>query len=278
MRRAASRLATCLATFSAIALLVVVPSPLCAQVPITGQVVVMPGGKPLPGAEVVIKALNRSATTDSTGVFLMDSVPKGRYLVEAQKTGFRPFSSYFNVMSASDPEYRIELTPAPLMVAGVVTRADAVTARMAGFEERRAKKAGGGRFLVAKDFEQQVGRPLADILARVPGVTILRGTAMPGAAFLGNNRGLDTMRPDLLPKIGAGDIARGANAGACYASVVLNGVVMYDGQGQQTLFDVNSIPPQDVIGMEYYAGSASIPVQWSTMAPTCGLLAIWTKN
>lgn len=256
----------------------VLPVVAWAQVPITGQVVVMPGGKPLAGVEVHLKAINRMVKTDSSGIFLMDSVPKGRYLVEAHKPGFRPFSSYFNVMSASDPEYRIELSPAPAMVAGVVTTADAVTARMASFEERRAKKVNGGRFLVAKDFEGQVGRPLADVLARIPGVTILRGTAMPGAAYLGNNRGMDTMKPDLLPKIGPGDVARGANAGACYAAVVLNGVVMYDGQGQQNLFDINSIPPQDVLGMEYYAGQASIPVQWSTMSPTCGLLAIWTKN
>jgi hypothetical protein len=256
----------------------VAPAALEAQVPVTGQVVVMPGGKPLVGAEVLIKAINRVVRSDSAGVFLMDSVPKGRYLLEAQKPGFRSFTSYISVQSASDPEYRIELTPAPAMVASVVTTADAVVARMAGFEERRAKKASGGRFLVAKDFQGNVGRPLADILARVPGITISRGTAMPGAAYIGNNRGMDTMRPELLPKVNAGDVARGANVGMCYAAVIVNGVVMYDGQGQQNLFDINSLPTQDVIGMEYYAGQASIPVQWSTMSPTCGLIAIWTKN
>lgn len=254
------------------------PAQMPAQVPVTGQVVVMPGGKPLAGVEVLIKAINRSVRTDSNGIFLMDSVPKGRYLVAALKPGFRSFSSYVSVQSASDPEYRIELTAAANMVATVVTTADAVVARLSGFEERRAKKAGGGRFLVPKDFEEQVGRPLADILARVPGISILRGTAISGAAFIGNNRGMDTMRPDLLPKISEGDIKRGASKGTCYATVVLNGVVMYDGQGSATLFDVNSIPPQDVVGMEYYAGGASIPVQWSSMAPTCGLLAIWTRN
>lgn len=249
-----------------------------AQVPVTGQVVAMPGGKPIAGAEVRIKAISRSVRTDSNGIFLMDSVPKGRYLVEAQKPGFRTFTTYFNVQSASDPEYRIELTAGATMVASVVTTADAVSARLVGFEERRAKKAGGGRFLVAKDFEGHVGRPLADILARVPGISISRGTAMPGAAYIGNNRGMDTMRPELLPKVNAGDVARGANTGMCYAAVILNGVVMYDGQGQQNLFDINSIPTQEVVGMEYYAGQASIPVQWSTMSPTCGLIAIWTKN
>lgn len=267
------------ATAVAVALsMLAAPALLPAQVPVTGQVVVMPGGKPLAGVEVLIKAINRSARTDSNGVFLMDSVPKGRYLVEALKPGFRAFSSYFSVQSASDPEYRIELTAAPNVVATVVTTADAVVARLSGFEERRAKKSGGGRFLVAKDFEGHVGRPLADILARVPGISILRGTKIPGAAFIGNNRGVDTMRENMLPKVSDGDIARGAGKGTCYATVVLNGVVMYDGQGSQTLFDVNSIPTQDVVGMEYYAGGASIPVQWSSMAPTCGLLAIWTRN
>jgi|APMI01.1.fsa_nt_gi hypothetical protein len=258
-----------------VALTVLLPLTLAAQVPLTGQVVAMPLGKPLPGVEVRVKSLGRSVVTDSNGIFLMDSVPRGRYVVEAQKLGYRLFSSNFTVASMSDPEYRIELTTAPLMVASVVTTADAVSARLLGFEERRLRKGGGGRFLSAKDFAEQVGRPAADIFARIPGITIIRGTS--GAAYLGSNRGPETLRENLLPKTGPEARARGAANNTCYAAVILNGVVMYDGLNQN-IFDVNSIPVQSIVGVEYYSGGGSIPVQWSGLTPTCGLLAIWTKD
>lgn len=262
---------------SAMALVLVPTAPSVAQsqVPLTGQVVSMPGGKPIAMAEVRIKSLNRVVRTDSNGVFLMDSVPKGQHLVEAMKPGFRTYAALLSVMSMSDPEYRIELTAAPTMVAGVTTTADKVTARMAGFEERRLRKGGGGRFLTAKDFEQHVGRPTADILARVPGIDIIRGPS--GAAFLGNNRGVETLRESMLPRVTKADQARGAKVGTCYAAVIVNGVTMYDGVSQE-IFDINSIPASDIAGMEYYGGGASIPVQWSSMTPSCGLIVIWTKN
>ncbi len=260
---------------SALMLLHEVPSEAQGQVPLTGQVVAMPGGRPIAMAEVHIKSLSRMVRTDSNGVFLMDSVPKGQHLVEAVKPGFRTYSSMLSVMSMSDPEYRIELTTAPAMVAGVTTTADRVTARMTGFEERRLKRGGGGRFLNAKDFEQHIGRPTADILARVPGIDIIRGPS--GAAFLGNNRGPETLRDNMLPRVSKADQARGAKVGACYAAVMVNGVTMYDGVSQE-LFDINSIPASDIAGMEYYGGGASIPVQWSGLTPSCGLIVIWTKN
>jgi hypothetical protein len=250
------------------------PGALQAQVPLTGQVVAMPGGTPLAGVEVRIRSLTRSVRTDSNGVFLMDSVPSGRYLVEALKLGYRPFSNLLSVQSASDPEYRIELSAAPTTVATVVTTADALNTRMAGFEERRLKRGSAGYFLTAKDFAEHVGHPTADILARVPGIDITRGKS--GAAFIGNNRGVDTMRENLLPRVTEEDRQRGGRRGTCYAAVMLNGVIMYDG-ASQSLFDVNSIPAQEILGMEYYAGAASIPLQWSALTQACGLLAIWTR-
>jgi hypothetical protein len=205
----------------------------------------------------------------------MDSVPRGRYLVEARKLGYRPFSSYLSVQSAYDPEYRIELAPAPAaaQVAGVTVTADRISARLADFESRRLQ-GGGGHYVTAKAFADGEGRLVADILATVPGIDVIRGGS--GAAWIGSNRGVATLSPSGLPRVGREDRARGARVGTCYAAVVLDGVVVYDGT-TQNLFDINSLPTQAIAGVEYYGGASSIPVQWNTMRPTCGLIAIWTK-
>lgn len=241
---------------------------------LTGQVVVVPGGRPLAGVEIAITALSRSVRSDSNGVFLMDSVPRGRSLVEARMLGYRAFSSYFSVQSAYDPDYRIELVAVPTQVATLTVSADAVNVRLADFETRRAR-GGGGHFFSARELAANQGRPLADVLAIIPGIDVVRGPS--GAAWLGGNRGVATLRADGLPRVSVEDRARGARVGlTCYAAVVLNGVVMYDGT-TQNLFDINSIAPQDIAGIEFYGGPASMPVQFNTLRPTCGLIAIWTR-
>ncbi len=248
------------------------PALLPAQASLTGRVLT-PDRRPLAGVEVSIAALSRRAISDSTGAFVLDSLTPGRYLVAARKLGFRPFSTMTSLFAGVGPDYEFTLQPAPQELAQVNVSADVMATQFAGFEKRRQLKI--GRYLTAEDFAKAEGRPTADIIAGIPGVDIVRGRG--NEAWYGSRRGAETITQGR--RLRTDDVQRGANPGAgmCYATVVLNGLVVYRGDSGEGLFDLNSLNARDIKGVEVYTGTANAPQEWLTGTGGCGVIAIWTK-
>jgi hypothetical protein len=44
------------------------------------------------------------------------------------------------------------------------------------------------------------------------------------------------------------------------------------------LFDVNSLQPDQIEAVEYYAGPSQTPMEYSTLNAVCGVLVIWTRR
>lgn len=65
------------------------------------------------------------------------------------------------------------------------------------------------------------------------------------------------------------------SGGACTAHVYVDRVLMNRGKGDA--FDVNTIAPDQVEAMEWYAGAASTPLQYASLNSDCGVLVIWTR-
>jgi hypothetical protein len=71
---------------------------------------------------------------------------------------------------------------------------------------------------------------------------------------------------------------RGARGQICYSAVHLNGIVVYDGQDGDTLFDIDQLNPNEILAIECFPSASQIPAQFSrTTTGKCGLLLIWTK-
>ena len=174
--------------------------------------------------------------------------------------------------AGDNAEYVIGLQPAPAEVAGVTVSARAPDRRLVTFEAHRQAKLGGS-FLTADQLAKQTGRTLADVLAPTLGADLVRGRS--GAAFFATRRGYDSI--NLLPRVSAADRGRGAAAGTCYAAVVLGGIVVYRGEPDEPLFDLNQLAPAAVLAVEVYNGGASMPAEYNATRSTCGLLVIWTK-
>jgi hypothetical protein len=65
----------------------------------------------------------------------------------------------------------------------------------------------------------------------------------------------------------------------CYMQVMVDGMLMRPLPGDTGL-DLRMLPkPNEIHGMEVFAGPASIPVQYGGTGSNkwCGLIAIWTK-
>jgi hypothetical protein len=74
------------------------------------------------------------------------------------------------------------------------------------------------------------------------------------------------------------DLARGADGSACYAAVYLDGTLVYGGNSGESRFDVNSLEPTEVPGIEYYAGGSLTPPEINATMNTCGVLVVWTRR
>jgi hypothetical protein len=166
------------------------------------------------------------------------------------------------------------LVPSPVSIAGVnvTAKGDATrNAKMTVFESRRS--AGTGHFLTQSMLDSMAQRRLGDIIAsRVSGAYVVNRSS---SAWIAARRGRQTLtrRQGIQPA----DIARGADASACYAAVYLDGTLVYGGNSGESLFDVNSLQTSEVAGVEYYAGGAQVPTELNATSNTCGVLVIWTR-
>jgi hypothetical protein len=43
------------------------------------------------------------------------------------------------------------------------------------------------------------------------------------------------------------------------------------------LFDINSISPQNIEGIEVYRSAAQIPAQFNRTSSSCGVVLVWTR-
>jgi hypothetical protein len=66
---------------------------------------------------------------------------------------------------------------------------------------------------------------------------------------------------------------------ACYMQIAVDGVVLSNVPGKKT-YDLRQLPPPDQIhGIEVFAGPATIPVPLGGAGDRkwCGLIAVWTR-
>lgn len=153
------------------------------------------------------------------------------------------------------------------------------TGKMSQFYSR--KKMGIGRFVDRVTIAKWEGRRTAELLETVGGMQIKRGGMR---AWVANGRASDVacafcQAVDINELINPADFSSGARP-ACYMDVYLDGVLhfQYGMRPAQPLFDVNSIEPSSLEGIEVYSGTAQIPAQYNTqLSSGCGVLLIWTR-
>jgi hypothetical protein len=139
---------------------------------------------------------------------------------------------------------------------------------MESFEDNR--RLGLGHFLTRADLAKLEGGPsTSSILQSFNGLSMVRGQG--GRSWITGAHGTRMVNPDRMDK------ALGAHP-SCYAQVYLDNLEVYSGRDEEPLFDVNSIPPSQIEGIEYYATPAQTPSQYTRLNSTCGVLVIWTRS
>ena len=245
-----------------------VPATVVAQASLRGRVLTDSSERPIAGVTVSIDELKLQAMSDSLGNFLLPNVKPGAYIVSAKKIGFGALATRvrFGARDALEADFLMTPNVQALPEAKVETKQP--RAKLVEFDERRANAA-GGRFLTQDIFDKRAWSSTVDVMrSNVPGVDFIRDAAHASQYYAVGGR-LQTP---------GGALANHGNApGHCFAAVVLDGAFVFQGNPGEPPFDINSIGPSTIAGMEFYASAASMPAKYNGTRGTCGLVMIWTR-
>lgn len=239
---------------------------------IVGKITTTKPARPIAGARILAVDGRVLAVTDSAGGFRIVSAAAGALELQIQAVGYEPLWAPITVSANDTTTHRFALTQlAQELTAAEVRAAAPVAPKIREFEERR--QFGQGRFITEDDLKKHFSRRLSEIIATIPGPRVIRGTS--NAGWIASSRGSGSVYNS--GSTGSEMDKRQGAPKACYATVMLDGNYVYSGRPGESLFDVNSIEPSQVSGIEFYAGAATVPMKFRGGNTACGLLLIWTK-
>ena len=252
-----------------------------AQGEIAGRVMAADSGKPpIAGAEASIARLRLTTVSDSSGRFRFRTIPPGKHVMVLRAIGFRAETSTVTMDFDEVISWEVTLTRATgtTLPERVVTAPEAaVPAKLVEFTERQ--KLGIGHFINRDQLAKAEGglRQTGDVISLVPGVIVRRGS---NKIWVASGRATNVKCAFCVftvDQLNAFDRAAGARP-ACFMDVYLDGALVYDSKHPENgLFDVNTIPPEHIAGIEIFSSAAQVPAKFNRTGGGCGVLLIWTR-
>lgn len=222
-------------------------------------------GKPIAGVEVTVEAPARAVRTDSAGGFVLRDIPAGLRVVRTRILGYTPTNTVIQLTDGVTQSRDILLDRAAVQLDSV--RIIARNQRLREFDDDR--RIGLGHTVTAAELEARHVQRVVEVFDAFASSRPSRGDG--SSAWIASSRPRRVIRPDLADRM------RGATP-ACYANVYLDGAQVYHGRDEEPLFDINSIPVDQIEGIEYFAGPAETPIRYSSLDMSCGVVVIWTKR
>jgi hypothetical protein len=216
-------------------------------------------GQPITGVEVAFPKLHKSLLTGEAGAFRLREIPLGPQELVVRKIGWGPLDTSIAFSARDTVNRRIVLVR--------VTTLEAVETTAEGpwlhdFEENR--RVGLGHFFTRADIEREKPLQTAHLLSATSGLLVIRPPRTT-RAYVVSSRGPKTLT--------------GVNCGPSrLADVYLDNVPIYAGRPGDEPFDVNSIDPSTIAGIEFYASAAQTPARYQNLNTVCGVLVIWTRR
>jgi hypothetical protein len=222
--------------------------------------------QPIAGAEVSLPALGKSVLSDEKGQFHFTDIPPGEQRVQVRRFGYGLADTRLQFVAGQTVVRRFMLMRA-VMLQAVDASAEAM--RVQSFDEH--KRTGLGHFMERAEIARYDGTTMASVLQNITGADVVN-TGI--AAYVLSRRAPPGVA---LYKASKFERQSGMPAAACYALVYLDGVLMNGPKEPTEPFDVNQVSPDQVEAIEFYAGTAETPFEYSRMASSCGVLVIWTS-
>ncbi len=216
-------------------------------------------GAPLVNALVVLLASDRTARTDSLGVYRFTGVPLGTQELSVRQVGRGALYRMIDVTGEAPLEESFTLPQSTVLATVNVRGVRRLGSDQAEYLARQ--RHGFGRYVNQAEIAK---RPdMAAALQQIAGLNVRRGS---GGLVVDNRRyGCQPLIVlDGFPESGGGGSSTIPRAGAA---------TMPSGPS----LTLDALNPRDVLAIEYYAGVAGMPLKYSFGdAPRCGMLLVWT--
>lgn len=203
-------------------------------------------GEMLEGA--IVSVGRRVVKTNPSGEFRLSGLLPGDAVVTVRRLGYemRTFPAVVERGTQGPPlDVVLVSLPVGLEPVTVQARRDLRDLQLVGFYDRQ--HAGIGRFITREQIERRRASSFAEVLRSM----------VPGMRLNGSGRS-----PNRTVQL------RNAR---CAPMIVIDGFPIVGG------FDLTSVNPVTVLGVEVYAGPATIPARFRNFreGETCGVIAIW---
>jgi hypothetical protein len=206
-------------------------------------------GVPLGGARVSVAGTDVAGTTSPNGAFTLAGLPAGTHSLEVRAIGYAPTRVAVNLSRARPAAVAVTVGERVNTLESVVVQADRTKLQKdyTGFLER-SKRGGFGRYITEEDMRRRSAFVVTDVLRTTPGLRV-------------------------VPNGGFGYTVQGR--GNCSPDLFIDGMRVLDGTAQIDQL----VQPQDVGGIEVYAGGTGAPAQLTGPGgSSCGVVAVWTKR
>ena len=235
---------------------------------------------PIAGVEVALPELGKSVFTDARGEFRITGIAPGDQHVVARRIGYGAADTHVAFHGNETVERRVVLGRA-VMLEPVLISERAFERAMASFDEHR--RLGLGHFVARAEIATYDGMTLGTVLQQIPGIDLRHG--QDHGTFVSSRRVPpplcphdDPQRTRCLESHGFYLAGEGGAPVACYSLVWLDGVLVNGAREPTEPFDADRFAPQQVEAVEFYAGAAETPPEYSKMGSNCGVLVIWTRR
>ena len=229
---------------------------------------------PLAGTMIVVHGVNITVVSDDRGDFRVPQLPAGRYAITLRHVGFAPLTDTLTIASDGVVDRAYEMSAEPVALAPVNVREKTApaktyaTPRLNEFLERKNNSI-GGHFITEEVLRKSDSRKLQDVVAsNIPGLRVYRRE---GWEYLSSGRGACQSRSFECP----------GGVMFCPVTLYIDGMIAYNpglDQKSANVPDMSRINIADYAGIEYYAGGASVPLQYNASTGNCGVLLLWTRE
>jgi hypothetical protein len=219
---------------------------------------------PIADVRVAIAGVRTEGRTDANGRFVYSAPRPGRVEFVLLRLGFAPGTVSADAVAGDTTHIGFGMTAAPHSLTAVTVRDSATRTpfSLRGFERRSADRLGGA-YITRMDIEKRRPIQTTDLLRRIASIQ-LRDSSGVTLAVSGRMQKL---------------VSRATPGGPVLEIVDCVLQVAVDGSFKPWGFDVNSIPPEQIHGIEVYPGASSVPSEYAALRRDshCGAILVWTR-
>jgi len=225
---------------------------------LTGTVTEAGSNQGLPGANVVITALDRGAAADINGNYTLRGVPAGTYEVVARFVGFRANTQEVTITAGEETVLNFSMREDFLQL-------DEVVATGTGMSTERRKLSADVSVISTRDIQESPVASVDQLLqGRVSGSSVRMQSAQPGQGALINFRGITSVFASQTPVIYVDGVRVDNNAGTSFS---------FGGESTSALSELLT---NDIERIEITKGGAASTLYGSDAAN--GVIQIFTRQ